>query len=86
MWIGSADLMHRNLDRRIEALVRLGSPKHISELSSLIDRGFDPSSSTWHLDPDGRWGRVDHDAEGLPLADVQTALIARQSRRAGIAP
>ncbi len=86
VWIGSADLMHRNLDRRIEALVRLGSPKHISELSSLIDRGFDPSSSTWHLDPDGRWGRVDHDAEGLPLADVQTALIARQSRRAGIAP
>jgi polyphosphate kinase len=86
VWIGSADLMHRNLDRRIEALVRLGSARHTRELSNLIDRGFDPTSSTWHLGPDGRWTRVHRDADGAPLVDVQTALIARQTRRLSAAP
>ncbi len=86
MWIGSADLMHRNLDRRIEVLARLGSAKHTAELSSLIDRAFDPANSTWHLEPDGTWTRVNRGPDGELLADVQTTLIARQSRRLSAAP
>jgi polyphosphate kinase len=81
VWIGSADLMHRNLDRRIEVLVRLGSDRHTRELSDLIDLAFDPGTSTWHLDSDGGWQRVDRDPDGTPLTDVQATLIARQSRR-----
>ncbi len=86
VWIGSADLMHRNLDRRIEVLARLGSAKHTAELSSLIDRAFDPANSTWHLEPDGTWTRVNRGPDGELLADVQTTLIARQSRRLSAAP
>ncbi len=86
VWIGSADLMHRNLDRRIEALVRLGSPRHTEELSRLIDRAFDPANSAWHLSADGTWTRVHRADDGSPLVDVQAALIARQSRRLSATP
>jgi polyphosphate kinase len=81
IWIGSADLMHRNLDRRIEVLARLGSPAQTRHLGWLFDLAFDPGTSTWHLGPDGRWTRVHRAADGTPLVDVQSTLIARQSRR-----
>jgi len=86
VWIGSADLMHRNLDRRIEALVRLGSPHHTKTLSSLIDFAFDPGTSSWHLGSDGVWTRVSRAEDGTPLVDVQSSLIARQARRATPVP
>jgi polyphosphate kinase len=81
IWIGSADLMHRNLDRRIEVLARLGSAAQTKHLGWLFDLAFDPGTSTWHLGPDGRWTRVHQAADGSPLLDVQSTLIARQSRR-----
>ncbi len=81
IWIGSADLMHRNLDRRIEVLVRLGSPAQTRHLGWLFDLAFDPGTSTWHLGSDGRWTRVHRGADGAPLVDVQSTLIARQTRR-----
>ncbi len=82
-WIGSADLMHRNLDRRVEALVRLVAPRHVSELGALLDLGFDPGTSSWHLQPDGTWVRHAHDADGEPLLDIQAHLIATRQRRGG---
>jgi len=85
IWIGSADLMHRNLDRRIEVLVRLGSAAQTAHLGWLFDLAFDPGTSTWHLEPDGRWSRVHLAPDGTPLVDVQSTLIARQTRRT-IAP
>jgi polyphosphate kinase len=81
LWFGSADLMHRNLDRRIEVLARLGSAAHTAQLGALFDLAFDPSTGTWHLEPDGRWTRVHLAADGTPLADLQATLIARQTRR-----
>jgi len=81
IWIGSADLMHRNLDRRIEVLVRLGSAAQTAHLGWLFDLAFDPGTSTWHLGDDGRWNRVHLAPDGTPLVDVQSTLIARQTRR-----
>ncbi|WP_435770177.1 RNA degradosome polyphosphate kinase [Nocardioides sp. SYSU DS0651] len=57
-WIGSADLMHRNLDRRVEALVRLPSRSQ-EEVHSLLDLAFAPTTAAWELRPDGEWTRND---------------------------
>ncbi len=81
VWIGSADLMHRNLDRRVEALVRIVAPQHIEELRAQLDLGFDPGTSSWHLLPDGTWERHSTGIDGEPLLDIQDFFIARQQRR-----
>jgi polyphosphate kinase len=80
-WIGSADLMHRNLDRRVEALVQLINPEHLSELEAMFDLAFDPATSAWHLRADGEWERVHVGPDGEPLADLQHLLIERKRRR-----
>jgi polyphosphate kinase len=63
-WIGSADLMHRNLDRRVEALVQVPSPQHVRELGSLLELSFDEGTAAWHLQSDGTWQRRFEDDEG----------------------
>ncbi len=81
IWIGSADLMHRNLDRRVELLVRVADPAHQAELRSLIDMAMADTTSSWWLDSDGTWTRHDLDASGAPLNDIQEYLIrVRQGR------
>jgi polyphosphate kinase len=75
VWIGSADMMHRNLDRRVEALVRVTDPGHCTRLRELIALGMDDGTSSWWLDGDGTWSRHARDAEGRPLRDVQESLI-----------
>ncbi|MET0787687.1 MAG: RNA degradosome polyphosphate kinase [Cellulomonas sp.] len=84
VYIGSADLMHRNLDRRVEALVRVSDPDQVSELVELLDESMDDGTSSWHLDSDGTWHRHHMGPDG-PLADLQAVLIHRQRRRPGTA-
>lgn len=79
--IGSADMMHRNLDRRVEALVRLIDPRHISDIEDLMSRGMSGDYSHWWLGDDGRWTRCSVDPSGEPLPDLQAALIEMHSRR-----
>jgi polyphosphate kinase len=76
VYIGSADLMHRNLDRRVEALVRLRDERHIAEIDDLLSLSMDPGTSSWHLEPDGTWTRHHKTVEGEPLRDLQSHLIA----------
>ncbi|TXK19330.1 RNA degradosome polyphosphate kinase [Homoserinibacter sp. GY 40078] len=71
VFIGSADMMHRNLDRRVEALVRLARPEHVEEADELFDLAMDPGTASWHLEDDGTWTRHDRDADGEPLRDLQ---------------
>ena len=82
-WIGSADLMHRNLDRRVETLLRLTDTSHISYIDSLFDHAFDPGTAAWHLRPEGHWELVNTGPDGERLADYQEELIAHHARRRG---
>jgi polyphosphate kinase len=81
VYIGSADMMHRNLDRRVEALVRLTDPEHLRELDGLFDLAFDDRTATWKLDQDGVWTRHHLDENGKPLVDLQNKLIQQYSHR-----
>ncbi|KFI65309.1 RNA degradosome polyphosphate kinase [Bifidobacterium cuniculi] len=81
VWIGSADLMHRNLDRRVEALVRITAPEQIDELINYIDLQMADTTSSWHMEPDGTYVRHSKDAEGRPLVDSQEYLIRKHQRR-----
>jgi polyphosphate kinase len=56
-WIGSADLMHRNLDRRVEALVQVTDPVARGELDQLISLSMSDECEGFELQPDGNWIR-----------------------------
>ena len=75
VWIGSADLMHRNLDRRVEALVRITAPEQIDELIKYVDLQMADSTTSWHMAADGTYVRHAKDEEGRPLVDSQEYLI-----------
>ena len=80
-FIGSADMMHRNLDRRVEALVRLKRPEHVEELDRLFDLAMSDDTASWHLDEIGVWERHAISDEGEPHVDLQVATQQALSAR-----
>jgi polyphosphate kinase len=68
-WIGSADLMHRNLDRRVEVLLRVNDPTAQRELQRIFDAALAPDVRSWHLAADGSWTRTG-------VGDYQAELLA----------
>ena len=76
LWLGSADLMHRNLDRRVETLVRVKDPAIKAQLTGLLDRLNAPDVRRWDLDLDGVW----HEHPGR---DIQIELMNRAVERGG---
>jgi polyphosphate kinase len=83
VWIGSADLMHRNLDRRVETLVLLDAPEHVQHIDRLFQLALSEGTSAWDLNPDGSWTRSSRDSDGEPLVDLQDELIARMAGKNG---
>lgn len=81
VYIGSADMMHRNLDRRIEVLVKLSDPQHVNQVLDHVTRGVSDEVSSWHLGSDGNWSRVAANADGSPLVDIQDETMHRIARR-----
>ncbi|WP_323791697.1 RNA degradosome polyphosphate kinase [Nocardioides sp.] len=74
-WIGSADMMHRNLDRRVEVLVRLPHEESIASIGSLLDTAFDADTRAWELHSDGTW------VNNGGSVHLQELLIEGQRRR-----
>ena len=81
VYIGSADLMHRNLDRRVEALVRVTAPEQVDGLIKYVDLQMAGSTMSWHMQPDGTYVLHTKDDEGRPLVDSQEYLIRKHQRR-----
>ncbi|MGL4339674.1 MAG: RNA degradosome polyphosphate kinase [Rhodoglobus sp.] len=81
VFIGSSDMMHRNLDRRVEALVRITHPDHVAELGELFDLAVSQETSSWWLDAEGTWTRHHLGNDGTALADMQNVLMKQVSAR-----
>jgi polyphosphate kinase len=82
IYIGSADLMDRNLNRRVESLVKITRAEHKKALISIFDQYVSSNTAASHLLPNGKWLRVDKDASGTKLFDLQAMMI--DSYRANI--
>ena len=78
--IGSADMMHRNLDRRVEVIVGITHAAHIAEIGDLFDMAFDPGTVTWRAH-DLEWTPRTVDEDGKPLRDMQEYLITTLAGR-----
>ncbi len=79
-WIGSSDLMHRNLDRRVEALVRVTDPGACEQLKSSLDLAMADTTACWELYPDGEWRRHTT-ADGEQGQSYQEVLMRRHTGR-----
>jgi polyphosphate kinase len=74
-WIGSADMMHRNLDRRVEVMAQVKDPRLTEELSGVFDSAMDPATRCWELGPDGHWTALPR--EGEKVRDHQVSIMER---------
>jgi polyphosphate kinase len=72
--------MHRNLDRRVEVLVKLPSAAEVREVSDVLDLAFDDHTAGWELDSEGTWTKATS-PDGRPLRNLQEQLIANHRRR-----
>ncbi len=75
LWIGSADLMHRNLDRRVESMVKIVQTDHKRLLIRAIDTYLSDGMSKWEMNLDGTWRHIQFDGNGIRLQDLHEASI-----------
>ena len=75
VYLGSADMMHRNLDRRVEVLVRLSEPEHVNSITEMFELAMSEQISSWALESSGNWVRSQFDFEGNTLSDFQDTIM-----------
>ncbi|BBZ34389.1 polyphosphate kinase [Mycolicibacterium confluentis] len=78
-WIGSADMMHRNLDRRVEVMAQVKDPRLAAQLDEVFESAMDPATRCWELGPDGNWTALPH--EGETVRDHQVSLMNKHRQR-----
>ncbi len=81
IFIGSADMMHRNLDRRVETLVKITQTEQFRQLHEIFDLGMSESVAVWELKANGVWSRETHNVLGEKLSDMQDVLMQRTLER-----
>ncbi|WP_319431991.1 RNA degradosome polyphosphate kinase [Mycobacterium sp. RTGN5] len=74
-FIGSADMMHRNLDRRVEVMAQVKDPRLTAYIDDIFESAMDPSTRCWELGPDGYWTAAPQD--GRQVRDHQVWLMER---------
>ena len=75
IYLGSADMMHRNLDRRVEVLVRLSEPEHVGSIQEMFELAMSEQVASWRLESSGTWLRSQFDDEGNKLSDFQDTMM-----------
>ena len=75
-WIGSADMMHRNLDRRVEVMAEVKDPRLKAQLDDIFESALDPATRCWELGVDGKWTASPQ--EGQTVRDHQVSLMERR--------
>ncbi|MCV7019627.1 RNA degradosome polyphosphate kinase [Mycolicibacterium aichiense] len=78
-FIGSADMMHRNLDRRVEVMAQVKDPRLTAHLDDIFESAMDPSTRCWELGPEGHWTAAPQD--GRQVRDHQVWLMERHRQR-----
>src|ERR1700734_630536 len=73
LWIGRADMMHRNLDRRVDVLVQVKDPRLTAQLNHIFESALDPATRCWELRPDGQWTALPK--AGHTVRDHQVSLM-----------
>jgi polyphosphate kinase len=81
MYIGSADMMPRNLDRRVEVLTPIESARSRQELQAVLGSVFADDVHAWLLASDGSWTPAEPSKPGKPI-DHQAAMMRRAQLRA----
>ena len=75
VWIGSADLMHRNLDRRVESTVRIEQNDHKRMLFRALDSYLAPTTVRWEMESNGDWKHISKSSSGEPLIELHDQVI-----------
>ncbi|MGX9790734.1 RNA degradosome polyphosphate kinase [Mycobacterium sp. MMS18-G62] len=74
-WIGSADMMHRNLDRRVEVMAQVKDQRLTAQLNDVFESAMDPATRCWELGADGHWTALPHADQ--TVRDHQVSLMER---------
>ncbi|MGH9044453.1 MAG: polyphosphate kinase 1 [Acidimicrobiales bacterium] len=84
IYIGSSDLMRRNLDRRIEVLVPVSDERLVARLLEVLELALHDDTNSWTLEADGKWARVPTVASSSLQAELKELALGRVRRRRDI--